>query len=485
MNIDPTVSQVSAPRQPRARRPRGRDLSSKRLPAMARLAAAITVVASCAAAALAQLPLEGGATNERSPETSQKRALSYRQLALFGDVLEQVRNRHVGAPKDQELIRAAIEGMFMALDAHSSYLPPERFDEMRRQDAGKFGGLGIEATVEDGMVKVTAPIEDTPAERAGIKANDRIVEIDGQPTSGKSLEQMGAMFLGEVGSHVEVAIVREGVAKPIRLKLTREFITLGIARLTYVQTVPVIRLTSFSGQSYDGLERVIREAVSRAERSPAGIILDLRNNGGGPIDQARRVADAFLARGAIFYSRGRDENQTSRYEAVPDEIDALITAVPVIVLINGGTASAAEIVAGALQDHRRATLVGTRTFGKGVIQTVIALGEHTGVCLTTARIYTPSNRSIQALGIMPDIEVVQTVPEAFRGKDAIPSEAGLARHLPGEQGEATFTSSIYVPLDRADDQQLQYAVKLILRQAHHEAFPAEPETDRARHLRRH
>ncbi|ARO28616.1 carboxy-terminal processing protease 1 [Rhizobium sp. NXC14] len=447
--------------------------------AVARLAVAIAVVASSAVAALAFLPLGSGAPDEWHRAGPAEEGASYRQLALFGEVFEQVRNRHVGAPEDPQLIRAAIEGMFTALDAHSSYLPPERFDEMRRQDAGRFGGLGIEVTVEDGMVKVTAPMEDTPAERAGIKANDRIVEVDGQPTSGKRLEQMAALFVGEVGSVAELAILREGVAGLIRLKLTRAIITLGTPRLTYEDSVPVIRLASFSEQTYDGMERVIRAAFSDARRPPAGIILDLRNNGGGPLDQAWRVADAFLARGAIFYSCGRDR-RISRYAAHPDAVDALIAAVPVIVLVNGGTASAAEIVAGALQDHRRATLVGTRTFGKGVVQTIVALGGHAGMSLTTARVYTPSNRSIQTLGIVPDIEIVETVPQVFAGTATIAGEAGLARHLRGEQGEATFTSSIYVPADRADDEQLQYAIKLVLGRVHHQAYPADP--DQARHL---
>lgn len=479
MKTNPAASQIAAASPVRDKRAQRSQLSTQCETACARSAVAIAVLASSAVAALAFLPLESDAPDERHRAGSAGEGATYRQLALFGEVFEQIRNRHVGAPEDRKLIGAAIEGMFTGLDAHSSYLPPERFDEMRRQDAGRFGGLGIEATVEDGMVKVTALLEDTPAERAGIRANDRIVEVDGQPTSGMRLEQMAALFAGEVGSVAELAILREGVAGLIRLKLTRAIITLGTPLLTYEQSVPVIRLASFSEQTYDGMERVIRAAVSDTRRPPAGIILDLRNNGGGPLDQAWRVADAFLARGAIFYSCGRDQ-RISRYPAHPDGLDALIAAVPVIVLVNGGTASAAEIVAGALQDHRRATLVGTRTFGKGVVQTIVALGGHAGMSLTTARVYTPSNRSIQALGIAPGIEIVQRVPQAFAGVATIAGEAGLARHLRGEQGEATFTSSIYVPADRADDEQLQYAVKLVLGRVHHQAYPADP--DQARHL---
>ncbi|MBX4865766.1 S41 family peptidase [Rhizobium bangladeshense] len=480
MKIKPIAGQRPAPTPPRDNRSWESGVASLYNNAVARLAVAMSIVASSAVAALAFLPLESGAPDERHRAGSAEGGATYRELALFGEVLEQVRNWHVDAPKDPQLIRAAIDGMFTALDAHSSYLPPERFDEMRRQDGGSFGGLGIEAAVEDGVVEVTALIEDSPAERAGIRANDRIVEVDGQPTSGKTLEQMAALFVGEVGSVIELAILREGVASPIRLTLTRAIITLGTPRLSYEQAVAVIRLASFSEQTSDGMERVIRAAVSTAGRPPAGIILDLRNNGGGPLDQARRVADAFLARGAIFYSCGRDR-RISRYAARPDAVDALIAAVPVIVLVNGGTASAAEIVAGALQDHRRATLVGTRTFGKGVVQTVVPLGQHAGISITTARVYTPSNRSIQALGIAPDIEVMQTVPQDFAGSHTIAGEAGLARHLPGEQGEATFTSSIYVPSVRADDEQLQYAVKLVLGQVHHAAYPADPGNGQARH----
>jgi carboxyl-terminal processing protease len=286
---------------------------------------------------------------------------------------------------------------------------------------------------------------------------------------------MAEMMLGEVGTDVEIVIARNGVANPIRFKLTREIIRLGTARLSYERDVPVISISAFSEQTYKGLEHAIRQVALGARKLPTGIILDLRNNSGGPLDQAQDVSDAFLARGAIFYAQGRDKSQMKRYEAAPDELDELIANVPVVVLINGGTASAAEIVSGALQDHCRATLVGTRSFGKGVAQSIFPLGENGAMNLTTARLYTPSNRSIQALGIMPDIEVLQTIPEAFRGKDVIAGEAGLERHLPGEQGEATVRSSAYVPVNRAEDDQLQYAVKLILGQVHHKAFPPDPD----------
>ncbi|RAX37922.1 S41 family peptidase [Rhizobium tropici] len=431
------------------------------------------IAAGFSVGALAFAPFGNDVPNRPVHEAITDRTHTYRQLALFGLILEQVRAQYVTAPSEPDLIRAATEGMFLALDVHSSYLPPARFADLLRQDSGQFGGVGIEAEVNNGIVKVIASVDDSPAERAGIMAGDLVVEVDGRSTVGKTMDEIGAMFLGAVGSDVEITIVRDTVANPIQFSLKRETIKLGAPRLSFERTVPVVRLSSFSDRSSRELAKLIRSLV--ADAKPAGVILDLRSNIGGPLEQAAQIADAFLAGGAIFYTRGRGEGRIRRYDAVPDDIDALLASVPVIVLVNGGTASAAEVVSGALQDHRRATLVGTRTFGKGVAQNVIVLGQESGMTLTTARIYTPSNRSIQALGIMPDIEIVQTVPATFKGKVSIPGEAGLARHLPGEQGEATFTSLIYVPGNHREDNQLQYAVDLVLGIVHREAFPADPQ----------
>lgn len=426
-------------------------------------------------APLTAFALLSGAAHVTANPSPQDRSEVYRQLALFGDIFEQVRSQYVDAPQDSELMRSAIQGMFKALDPHSSYLTPEQYAEMRTENTGAFGGLGIEVTMEDEAVKVVAPIDDSPASRAGVLANDRIVEIDGQPVRGKSLEQAVNMMRGEIGSDVAIVISREGAAGPIRLTLTRDVVTVATVRTSYERDVPIIRLSYFSEQTFTGLDRAIREVMTTAgDTPPRGIILDLRNNGGGLFDQSGLVTDAFLSRGLVVQTRGRSGEDVSRYSAKPDELDALLAGVPLIVLINGGTASAAEIVAGALQDHRRAVLLGTRSFGKGVVQTVMPLPNGGAIRLTTARYYTPSSRSIQALGITPDVEVLQDVPEELKGRDEVIGEAGLEGHLPGEQGEATAGSSVYVPPDRAADNQLQFALKLILGETQHAAFPPDP-----------
>lgn len=285
------------------------------------------------------------------------------------------------------------------------------------------------------------------------------------------------MMRGQIGTDIDIVVSREGVDQPIELTLTRDIIAVSAVRWNLERNVPVIRLSRFSAQAYVGLDKAIREIFEEAEGdAPAGIILDLRNNPGGLVDQAQLVADAFLSRGSVVLTRGRLPNQSSRYDAQPDDLDAMIADVPIIVLINGGSASAAEIVAGALQDHGRATLVGTRSFGKGSVQSIIPLGFDGAMRLTTARYYTPNNRSIQALGITPDIEVFQDVPEEFQGRDEIIGEAGLAGHIDGEAEEATVGSSVYVPADREEDNQLQYAIDLILGETENAAFPPDPDS---------
>lgn len=426
-------------------------------------------------APLTALAIVSGAAHVEAHSTPTDQSEVYRQLALFGDIFERVRRDHVSSPQDSELIGSAIAGMFKALDPHSSYLTPEQYAEMRRENTGAFGGLGIEVTMEDEAVKVVAPMDESPASRAGVLANDRIIEIDGQPVRGKSLEQAVNMMRGEVGSDVAIVISRDGAAQPIRLTLTRDVVTVATVRTSYERGVPIIRLSYFSEQTFSGLDKAIRGIIAKAgDTKPPGIVLDLRNNGGGLFDQSAFVTDAFLPRGLIVQTRGRTSEDMTRLVAKPDELDALLADVPVIVLINGGTASAAEIVAGALQDYRRAALLGTRSFGKGVVQTVMPLPNCGAMRLTTARYYTPSNRSIQALGITPDIEVLQDIPEDLKGKDELVGEAGLEGHLAGEQGEATTGSSAYVPADSAQDKQPQFAVTLILGEAQHAAFPPDP-----------
>ncbi|WP_425502645.1 S41 family peptidase [Pelagibacterium limicola] len=399
----------------------------------------------------------------------------YRQLELFGFVFDRIREEYIEAPDDIELIRAAIQGMLTSLDPHSAYLSPESFADVREDTSGTFGGLGIEVTMEDGLVKVVSPYDDSPASRGGILANDLIVEIDGQQVMGMTLDEAVSKMRGQVGTDVDLVIARENADRPIEVTLTRDIIAISAVRWSYEREIPIIRLARFSGQAYAGLERALREIMDAEDGPPPGIILDLRNNPGGLVDQAQFVADAFLSQGAIVLTRGRLPNQSARYDAAADDIDSLITDIPVIVLINGGTASAAEIVAGALQDHGRATLVGTRSFGKGSVQSIIPLGFDGAMRLTTARYYTPANRSIQALGITPDIQVLQDVPEEFRGRDEIIGEAGLAGHISGEEEEeATVGSSVYVPADREADNQMQYAIDLILGTESHDAFPPDP-----------
>ncbi|MGV8833197.1 MAG: S41 family peptidase [Devosia sp.] len=404
----------------------------------------------------------------------------YADLNLFGEIFDRIRAEYVDPPDEQELIRAAIQGMLTSLDPHSGYLPPAAYDDMRQDTSGEFGGLGIEVTMEDGVIKVVSPIDDTPAAKAGIMANDLIVELDGVQVQGLTLDEAVGKMRGPIGTDIHVTVVREGITKPLDFDLTRAIIAMRAARYSLEGEggdVALIRLSRFSEQAFVGIEKAIKDIYAERDGvAPKGIILDLRNNPGGLVDQSVYVADAFLKQGAIVLTRGRLPEESARYDAQPDALDAQIADVPLIVLINGGSASASEIVAGALQDHKRATLVGTRSFGKGSVQSIISLGPDGAMRLTTARYYTPNNRSIQAVGITPDIEVLEVVPEEFQGRDEIIGEAGLAGHItiPG-QTETTVGSSVYVPADKAEDTQLQYAIGLIDGVETNDAFPAKPE----------
>jgi carboxyl-terminal processing protease len=408
----------------------------------------------------------------------------YADLNLFGEIFDRIRNQYVDPPDEEELIRAAIQGMLTSLDPHSGYLPPADYDDMREDTSGEFGGLGIEVTMEEGIVKVVSPIDDTPAARAGIMANDLIIEIDGQSVQGMTLDDAVGKMRGPLGTSVKISVFREGVADPLEFELTRATIAMRAVRWTMEGgeaegegDVALLRLSRFSEQAYVGIEKAIKDIyAARDGVAPKGIILDLRNNPGGLVDQSVYVADAFLKQGAVVLTRGRVAAESARYDAQPDALDTLIADVPLIVLINGGSASASEIVAGALQDHKRATVVGTRSFGKGSVQSIISLGPDGAMRLTTARYYTPNNRSIQALGIKPDIEVKQVVPEEFQGRDEIIGEAGLAGHITVEgQEETSVGSSVYVPIEKAEDAQLQYAIRLIKGEETSDAFPPKPE----------
>lgn len=400
----------------------------------------------------------------------------YADLRLFGQVFDRIRSEYVDVPDERTLIRAAIDGMLSSLDPHSGYLSPEGYGEVQQDTNGEFGGLGIEVTMEEGIVRVVNPIEDTPAERAGILPDDYIIKLDGVPVLGQTMDEAVGTMRGIVGSPITVTLLREGNPDPFDVTLERGFIPQRVVRWILDRDVGIMRLDRFSEQAYTGIKDAIEDMIDEREGElPKGLVLDLRNNPGGLVDQSVFVADAFLSEGAIVITRGRTEQESARYDANPDDLDELIKDVPLVVLINGGSASASEILAGALQDQRRATVVGTRSYGKGSVQSIISLAQNGAMRLTTARYYTPSNRSIQAAGIFPDITVLQNVPEEFQGRDEVIGEAALAGQIGGgSEEEATTGSSVYVPRDRAQDTQLNYAVDLILGEESNPAFPPDP-----------
>ena len=330
----------------------------------------------------------------------------YEQLDLFGDIFERIRTDYVEQVDEKKLIEAAINGMLTSLDPHSSYLPPEDAARMQVQTRGEFGGLGIEVTQEQGFVKVVSPMDDTPAAAAGIEAGDYITYVDGQSVLGLTLDQAVEMMRGPVGSEIIITVVRDGVAEPFDVSIIRDTIKLTAARVRLEGDTVVLRVTTFNDQTYANLEEGLNKAVAEAGGIDKvnGFVLDLRNNPGGLLTQAIRVSDAFLDAGEIVSTRGRDPSEGERFNATPGD---LAEGKPLVVLINGGSASASEIVAGALQDLRRAIVIGEKSFGKGSVQTVMPLRGDGAMRLTTARYYTPSGRSIQALGVSPDIIVAQ------------------------------------------------------------------------------
>ena len=330
----------------------------------------------------------------------------YEQLDLFGDIFERIRSQYVEEVDEADLIEAAINGMLTSLDPHSSYLSPDDADDMRVQTRGEFGGLGIEVTQEDGFVKVVSPIDGTPADEAGVEAGDFITHVDNESVLGLTLDEAVDMMRGPVGSEIVITVVREGETEPFDLSIIRDTIKLTAVRTRTEQDTVVLRITTFNDQTYKNLESGLKEQVEEAGGfdNIRGIVLDLRNNPGGLLTQAIRVSDAFLEKGEIVSTRGRNPEDGDRFNATEGD---LAEGKPIVVLINGGSASASEIVAGALKDHRRAIVVGTKSFGKGSVQTVMPLRGDGAMRLTTARYYTPSGRSIQALGVSPDIVVEQ------------------------------------------------------------------------------
>jgi carboxyl-terminal processing protease len=330
----------------------------------------------------------------------------YEQLDLFGDIFERIRAQYVEEVDPGELIEAAIDGMLTSLDPHSSYLSPDDADQMRVQTRGEFGGLGIEVTQEEGFVKVVSPIDGTPADEAGVEAGDFITHVDGESVLGLTLDEAVTLMRGPVGSEIVITLVREGEPEPFDVSIIRDTIKLTAVRSRIEGDTVVLRVTTFNDQTYANLEAGLEEQIKAAGGMDKinGIVIDLRNNPGGLLTQAIRVSDAFLDEGEIVSTRGRQVQDGERFNATPGD---LAEGKPIVVLINGGSASASEIVAGALQDHRRAIIVGTKSFGKGSVQTVMPLRSDGAMRLTTARYYTPSGRSIQALGVSPDIVVAQ------------------------------------------------------------------------------
>ena len=338
---------------------------------------------------------------------------TYRQLELFGDVFERVRAQYVEEIDDSELIEAAIAGMLASLDPHSSYLSQDSFQDMQVQTRGAFGGLGIEVTLENGFVRVVSPIDDTPAYRAGLQAGDYITHLDGEPVLGLTLNEAVELMRGPAGEAITLTVQR-AEDEPFDVTVVRDIVRVQSVRSEVIDNVGYIRITSFTEQTDDGLQDAIADIQAEAGVALIGFVLDLRNNPGGLLDQAIAVTDAFLERGEIVSTRGRYEDDAQRYNARAGDLTG---GLPIVVLINRGSASASEIVAGALQDHHRALVLGTETFGKGSVQTVIPLRGHGAMRLTTARYYTPSGRSIQALGIEPDIYVEQALLEEISNGD--------------------------------------------------------------------
>ncbi|MBM3529912.1 MAG: S41 family peptidase [Alphaproteobacteria bacterium] len=402
---------------------------------------------------------------------------TYRQLNLFGDVFERVRADYVEKPDDSKLIEHAINGMLTGLDPHSSYMEPKAFRDMQVQTRGEFGGLGIEVTMEDGLIKVVAPIDDTPAHKAGVMANDIITKLDDEQVQGLTLNQAVEKMRGPVNTKIRLTIMRKGAAKPVEVTITRDVIRVRAVRSRVEDDIGYIRVTQFNEQTTDNLRRAINDLQAQIPADKLkGYVLDLRNNPGGLLDQAISVSDAFLERGEIVSTRGRNTEETQRFSARAGD---LLKNKPIIVLINGGSASASEIVAGALQDHKRATVIGTRSFGKGSVQTIIPLGAGNGALrLTTARYYTPSGRSIQAKGISPDIEVLQDVPEELKARTDTKGEASLRGHLKADGDEQTGSQS-YIPPDAKNDKALNYAFELIRGAKTHAAYPPNPKSPRA------
>ena len=411
-------------------------------------------------------------------QEAKENASVYQQLDLFGDIFERIRAQYVEPVDTSKLIEAAINGMLTSLDPHSSYLAPDDFDDMQVQTKGEFGGLGIEVTQEEGFVKVVSPMDDSPADKAGILAGDYITHVNGDTVMGLTLDQAVDLMRGPIGSEITITVVRKDTPEPFDVTLTRDTIKLTAVSARMQGSTVVLRVSTFNDQTFQNLEEGYKKMVTEAGGADkvSGVVLDLRNNPGGLLTQAIKVSDAFLESGEIVSTRGRNPQDGERYNATAGDLTG---GKPMVVLINGGSASASEIVAGALQDHRRSVTVGTKSFGKGSVQTVIPLKGDGAMRLTTARYYTPSGRSIQSLGVSPDIWVEQPrpTPPGAEAEGETPataaarmrSEADLRgaitndsmtdderKQLQEEQHQAEMAAKL-----RVEDYQLAYAIDIL------------------------
>jgi carboxyl-terminal processing protease len=385
---------------------------------------------------------------------------TFRQLKLFGDVFERVRAEYVEDVTDEDLIETAINGMLTSLDPHSGYLDAKKYRDMQVQTKGEFGGLGIEVTMENGLVKVVSPIDDTPAHRAGIQAGDLITHINEEPVLGMTLSEAVERMRGPVDTTIALTLRRMGTEEPVDVSMARAVITISPVRWRAEGDIGYLRITTFNEQTDVALREGLDELKSEAGPQLKGLVLDLRNNPGGLLEQAVAIADDFLDQGEIVSTRGRRADSIQRFNARKGDV---LDGLPMVVLINGGSASASEIVAGALQDHRRAIVMGTQSFGKGSVQTIMPLPGHGAIRLTTARYYTPSGTSIQARGISPDIEVLQSRVEVIEESDLGRREADLRGRLENDQTVGAMTGDATESTDGEEeiDYQLARALDLL------------------------
>ncbi|UJW75343.1 S41 family peptidase [Rhizobium sp. SL42] len=434
---------------------------------MIRRASLLLVGALMGATAMSVIYSAGVPAQAAGPST-------YKELSIFGDVFERIRAQYVTPPDEEKLVESAINGMLTSLDPHSVYMNAKDAADMQTQTRGEFGGIGIEVTMEEELVKVITPIDDTPGSKAGILAGDFISEINGESVRGLKLEEAVEKMRGAVNTAIKLTILRKGADKPIELSVTREIIPIRAVKSRVEGDVGYLRVISFTEKTYDDLEAAIEKIKKEVPGDKLkGFVLDLRLNPGGLLDQAIYVSDAFLERGEVVSTRSRDPEDTRRFNASAGD---LTDGKPLVVLVNGGSASASEIVAGALQDLKRATVLGTRSFGKGSVQTIIPMGEKGALRLTTALYYTPSGKSIQGTGIEPDIKVEQPLPEELQGKVRSEGESALPGHIKGQNENDEGSGSVaYVPPEAKDDVQLNYALDLLRGVKTDPAFPADPQ----------